>query len=113
MQSMIDDTYDQFATAVSEERGIEKTDLLKIADGRPLTGRQALEVGLVDKLGDLQAAIDVAADMARITGKPTLVRHAEKPNQVLDLARRFLDQKWDGPALLTGRPTFRLQYRVF
>ncbi|MCL0032513.1 S49 family peptidase, partial [Peptococcaceae bacterium] len=41
--------------------------------GRVYTGRQALELGLVDKLGDMRDAIEVAADLAEIEGAPYIV----------------------------------------
>jgi ClpP class serine protease len=39
-----------------------------LADGRVLTGKQALDAGLVDEIGNFNAAIDVAADRAGIEG---------------------------------------------
>ena len=113
LQSLIDDTYGQFVDAVAAERGLDRSDVLAVADGRPLTGQQALRAGLVDKLGDLQAAIDVAAEMAGISGKPTIVKKTERENPFVGLLRRVLDQKWAGSSILTGGPTVRLEYRLF
>ena len=98
---------------MAAERGLDRSDVLAVADGRPLTGQQALRAGLVDKLGDLQAAIDVAADMAGISGKPTIVKKTERENPFVGLLRRVLDQKWAGSSILTGGPTVRLEYRLF
>nr|WP_320048264.1 signal peptide peptidase SppA [uncultured Desulfuromonas sp.] len=81
LQSLIDDVHDQFVTAVSEGRQLDKAEVLQLADGRIFTGRQALSKGLVDELGGLQAAIQCAADLAQIEGTPDVVYPAEpKPN---------------------------------
>ena len=50
-----------------------------LADGRVFSGRQAKELGLVDELGDLDAAIAAAGKLAGIEGKPEVVR--EKPRR--------------------------------
>ncbi len=48
LQSWVDDAYEQFVTVVSEERGLSKKAVLRLADGRVFTGQQALKLGLVD-----------------------------------------------------------------
>jgi protease-4 len=113
LQGLIDDSYDQFVDAVASERGMERKDVLAIADGRALTGQQALRVGLVDKLGDLKEAEDVAAGMAGIVGKPVLARHRDEEPGIWDLVRKVANQKWSGPGLLDPSPRVRLEYRVF
>ncbi len=68
------DVLDQFKEAVVKNRkGKLKVDIDQIADGRIFSGRQALEIGLVDKIGNLQEAIEEAARLAGIKGKPTVV----------------------------------------
>ena len=113
LQGLIDDSYGQFVDAVAAERGMERREVLAVADGRALTGQQALRVGLVDKLGDLKAAIDVAAGMAGIEGKPVLARHRGEEPGIWDVLRKVANQKWVGPALLDPAPRVRLEYRVF
>lgn len=72
------------ASALSGEKKAPPSDeavreyLRSKADGRILTGRQAKEIGFVDKLGTLREAIDRAAELGGITGKPTVVREREK-----------------------------------
>ncbi|HEX7401993.1 MAG TPA: signal peptide peptidase SppA, partial [candidate division Zixibacteria bacterium] len=66
LQSVVDDTYDQFVEAVSTSRRMEKEKVLEIADGSIFTGRQAKDLGLVDQLGDLQDAIKIAGEMVGI-----------------------------------------------
>jgi protease-4 len=45
----------------------------KFADGRVVTGDQALEMGLVDQLGGFQDAVDLAKEEAGLKGEPRLV----------------------------------------
>ena len=78
LQDMIDDIYIQFVHAVAEGRQMNESEVLELADGRILTGRQAKEVGLVDELGNFQDAVDLAAKMAGIEGKPKVVEYGRK-----------------------------------
>lgn len=72
LQSVIDDTHRQFVESVASARNKPQSEIEQIADGRIMTGRQALEAGLVDSLGDLDHAIQRAATLAGIVGKPQL-----------------------------------------
>ncbi|MDA8957617.1 signal peptide peptidase SppA [Gammaproteobacteria bacterium] len=66
IQSSIDNTYKKFVTKVAENRGMAYVDVLPIAGGRIWSGVKALELGLVDKIGDLEDALISAANMADI-----------------------------------------------
>jgi protease-4 len=77
-QEMIDDVYDQFVTAVAEERKLEKSLVKKYADGRVFTGRKAYELKLIDTLGTYQDAIKIAAQMAEIYGTPRVIKERKK-----------------------------------
>jgi protease-4 len=57
LQNLIMDSYDQFVTAVSEGRKMDKEAVKKLADGRIYSGRQALKNKLVDELGTYDDAI--------------------------------------------------------
>ena len=59
-------------------REVVKDYLRSIADGRVLSGRQAWELGLVDRLGDLHDAADRAAQLAGLRGKPYLLQERRK-----------------------------------
>ncbi|MBL8196239.1 MAG: signal peptide peptidase SppA [Blastocatellia bacterium] len=73
LQETIDDTYLQFVEAVAEGRGLSIEQVKQFADGRIFSGRQAKNFKLVDELGDLQTAINVAKQLAGIEGEPKLV----------------------------------------
>jgi protease-4 len=77
LQSVIDDTYDQFINVVAERRGLD-IDLVKsLADGSIFTGRQAQEKGMVDKIGTLDDAIALAGEMAGLGHEPRVIK--ERP----------------------------------
>jgi len=57
-QSLVDDSFDWFVDIVADRRGLERSNVLRLADGRVLTGRQALSEGLIDAIGDETAALD-------------------------------------------------------
>ena len=66
IQSSIDNIYKKFVTKVAENRDMAYVDVLPIAGGRIWSGVKALELGLVDKIGDLEDALSSAANMAEI-----------------------------------------------
>jgi protease IV len=73
LQSVMDDVHKQFIDAVAEGRAMEVATVQALADGRIFTGRQAKEAKLVDELGNLDDAIQLAADLAGIEGEPKVV----------------------------------------
>jgi protease-4 len=79
IKGLIDDVYQQFIEAVVEGRGMEPEAVKRLADGRIFSGRQALELGLVDKLGGLQEAIADTARAVGIEGEPVVVYEEPGP----------------------------------
>ena len=77
--------HEQFLKAVSEGRKIPIEEMRKIGDGRVFTGEQALGVKLVDQLGNLQDAIDLAAQTVGIKGEPKVIKVEKKKPGFLDL----------------------------
>jgi protease-4 len=78
LQAVIDDVHSQFIEAVAKGRSLPEADVRSLADGRIFTGRQALQLKLVDELGDLEDSIRAAAELAGIKGKPKVVRKERK-----------------------------------
>lgn len=66
MQNMVESVYKTFVTHVAQGRHMTFDEVDAIGQGRVWTGENALELGLVDKLGNLDDAIDIAANMAGI-----------------------------------------------
>ncbi|MDA9095154.1 signal peptide peptidase SppA [Porticoccaceae bacterium] len=65
-QAGVDNIYTRFITLVADGRNSTPAAVHEIAQGRVWTGEKALELGLVDQLGDLNDAIKVAADLANL-----------------------------------------------
>ncbi|MGX9418911.1 signal peptide peptidase SppA [Vibrio sp. WJH972] len=67
MQLAIENGYKTFISLVSENRDIGLAEVDKIAQGRVWTGKDALNLGLVDQLGDFDDAVSAAATLADIS----------------------------------------------
>ena len=82
MQSLIDNMFGQFVQAVADGRGIKVDDVKAIANGKVWTGAQALDMKLIDNVGDFEAVVKDTAKSVGISGEPTLV-HPEKDRKTL------------------------------
>ncbi len=93
MQNMIERGYDLFLTRCAEGRNLPKDSLALYAEGRVWTGNQAKEIGLVDELGGIEKAIEIAAGMASL-GKSYVVfeypKMRSKINTLLDRSKEDL-----------------------
>lgn len=63
MQDLIDNVYNQFVQDIAAARSMDAAAVFELADGRIFTGEQALEVGLIDRLGNFIDAIKIAAEL--------------------------------------------------
>jgi protease-4 len=87
-QSIVDQYYDEFVEVIVEGRDLPEDRVREIADGRVYSGEQARELGLVDKLGELEEATRIAEDLANIE-EATVVRYVESPSFVESLQARL------------------------
>jgi protease IV len=69
VEAIVKDSYSWFRGLVAERRHLDPASLERVSDGRVFTGRQALELKLIDALGDEQAAIDWLAKTKNIDPK--------------------------------------------
>ncbi|MFN2440563.1 MAG: S49 family peptidase, partial [Chitinophagaceae bacterium] len=69
-QETVDRIYLQFKQRVAQGRKKDIAYIDSIAQGRVWSGEDALRLGLVDKIGGLQNAVDCAARMAKLKGLP-------------------------------------------
>lgn len=102
-QSVIDSTHNQFIKAVASSRKLPEEDVRRIADGRVLSGEQALALKLVDRLGTLQDAIEEAGKLAGITGEPEVILPPKKKLNYLDLLSGGMEESFDGALNKVGR----------
>ncbi|HEX7765702.1 MAG TPA: signal peptide peptidase SppA [Nitrospira sp.] len=78
LQTVMDDVHKQFIEAVAEGRSLEVPEVQALADGRIFTGRQAKAAKLVDELGNLEDAIQLAADVVGIEGEPKVIEQRRR-----------------------------------
>ena len=90
-QEIMDDVHRQFISVVESERHLEHGLVVKIADGRVFTGEQAVEKGLVDTLGTLEDAIKITAELAGISGEPSIVKE-RKARSLWDAVFNDMDE---------------------
>ena len=80
LQATVDDVYNQFVNTIFEARKslLSRPEIVELADGRIFSGQQALDSKLLDRIGNLPEAIEHAAELANIDGKPKVVRKEKK-----------------------------------
>jgi protease IV len=103
MRVFMDDVYAAFKKHVTEIRGSRlKKPIDELAGGRVFTGKQALELGLVDRLGTMSDAVAFAADQAKI--KDYDVRVVPEPKNFLEqlMDRASGDKEEPGHVTLTA-----------
>lgn len=85
LESLVRDVYEQFVAVVVEERHLDQARVREVADGRILSGRQAFELGLIDRLGNIEAAVAAAGRMAGLGERPRTVYPAEERATIWDV----------------------------
>jgi protease-4 len=85
LEELVNDVYEQFVAAVVENRDLTREEVLRVADGRVVSGERAVQLGLIDGLGTLQEAIDRAAAMAGLGENPPTVRPGQRKTGLIDL----------------------------
>jgi protease-4 len=81
MQGLVDEYYEQFIDVVAEGRGLTEEAVRELATGQLYSGSKAKELGLVDELGDLDRAIDLAMELAGI--ETAVVKYYKPPRLTL------------------------------
>ncbi len=84
-QDMVDEAYQDFVHIIAQGRGLSEEKARELADGRIYTGLQAQQLGLVDELGNLPRAVELAAEMGGIEGRPRLVEYQRREPSLFDL----------------------------
>lgn len=87
IQNGVNEIYEDFITKVAEGRGMKVADVDSIGQGRVWSGEDALEIGLVDKLGGIEDAVACAARMAEVEDYRVL----EYPEQK-DPMQQFMEE---------------------
>jgi protease IV len=109
LQEYIDNIFHQFVKDVAEGRKLPESEVIKIADGRILTGEQALNLKLIDGLGNMEDAIAKAAQLAGIEGEPNVIYpEKERPS----LLTFLLSEVQDGISGRIADRGFSAEYRM-
>ena len=118
LQTMVDYIYSQFVKTVADGRRMEESRVRSVADGRILTGQQAMELGLVDAMGNYYDALNYAGGVAGIEGDNVPVKRysvgtswknilaGEMDSAVRSLAKNISDNIW-GTFSQTPAPSVR------
>lgn len=85
LDALVLDVYNQFVEVVVLERGLDDVRVRAIADGRILSGRQALEHRLIDRLGNREDALSAVGRMAGLGDEPRTVRPPRDGPTMLDV----------------------------
>lgn len=106
IETVMHDIHRQFIKAVAESRNLPLEQVEAISDGRIFSGQQALELKLIDAIGNFNDAIRITAKEAGITGDPELVYpqkdrfftfkqllEEEGANTLSSIVTRFLQQQ--------------------
>lgn len=84
LQSVADDSYNEFVNIVMNARQLATTHVDEWADGKIFTGNQALKLGLIDEVGSLSNAINIIKDKIIVDGEIEWV-HEEMPGGIRSL----------------------------
>ena len=88
MQSMVERGYDLFTKRCADGRDVSQEEIKKVGEGRVWLGKDALEIGLVDELGNINNAIAKAAELANL-GEYAIVDYPEKTDPFEELLKMF------------------------
>jgi protease-4 len=114
LQSIVTQLHSQFVRAVAAGRKgkLTEAEVGKIADGRVFTGEQALDLKLVDQLGNLDDAIGVAGKLAGMHGRPGTIYPKKRSRGLFDLLTTSDDSDTETAIgrILSRRPRFLYQW---
>jgi protease-4 len=85
LKAFVDRLHQQFVSAIAEGRQMDRDKVQKLADGRIYTGEDAKDIGLVDRIGNLEDAIEWAGQLAGIEGDIIPVYPPQKKISMLRL----------------------------
>lgn len=93
LQALVDDSFAWFVDIVAERRALPRPQVLTLADGRIVTGRQAVDLRLIDAIGGEAEAIDWLESEKQLAADLPVINYAPPSNEgLLDIA------KWLGDA---------------
>jgi protease-4 len=88
MQGMVERGYELFTSRCADGRKMTQEAIKMIGEGRVWLGKDAVEIGLVDELGNIDSAIQKAAELAGL-GSYSIVYYPEKKDPMEEMLKMF------------------------
>jgi len=111
LQSVVNDVHEQFVLAIAKSRGLPLSEVHKIADGRIMTGQQALKFNLIDEVGGLEKSIELLAKKIGVIGEPQIIEQKENVSFLSWLLQGVISRELTKTLMPSPQP--RLQYLWF
>lgn len=108
IQRSVERTYDLFLTRCADGRGMTKSEIDSIGQGRVWTGEQALERGLVDQLGGMEVAIQEAAALADLSDYSVTIADGPKDFFTKLLEKQMEEMKVSMVKSVLGKEQYEL-----
>ncbi len=96
LQEVARQIHGQFIEAIGKGRGLSIKQVEAIADGRIFTGQKALELGLIDRLGNFEDAVAWAGELGGIEGKVETVYPEKEKTSIIDYVLESSLRMWQG-----------------
>ncbi len=102
-QSLVDNMYTQFVHDVATGRNTTDEKIKPLATGQVWTGKQSLDLGLIDRIGGFRIALMDTAKEAGISGEPSIVRPAKNKRNLLTILTDDGEDLFPNPSQLLNR----------
>jgi protease-4 len=102
-QSLVDNMYSQFVHDVATGRNSTDEKIKPLATGQVWTGKQSLDLGLIDKIGGFRTALMETAKEVGISGEPSIVRPAKNKRNLLTILTDDGEDLFPNPSQLLNR----------
>jgi protease-4 len=114
LQGSLDNIYKGFIDRVAEGRKLPREHVLQVAKGRVWSGEDALKYGLIDKLGDLKEAIELAKEAVSLKDQIVPVEVFPKPIGLGEQIQKVLlgEEDLDAPDMGVLSPLMRILHLV-
>lgn len=102
-QSLVDNMYSQFVHDVAAGRNTTDEKIKPLATGQVWTGKQSLDLGLIDRIGGFRTALMDTAREVGISGEPSIVRPAKNKRNLLTILTDDGEDLFPNPSQLLNR----------
>jgi protease-4 len=106
LQQLVDELHLQFVSDAARARNMSTEAMAEIADGRVYTGQTALDMNLIDRMGNLEDAVALAAELAEMDEDPVTVYPKDNPISVLRKLTQTLLKDLDISGAITDNLRF-------